>query len=71
MDEEENSNSTLYNRMVSHLGDYIANVRKEEKEDTSSLFKSLESISSDKRYINEIPLAKGGMKEIFRAEDLY
>ena len=70
MDENEelSSNSTLYNRMVGHLGDFVAKIRDEEEKDSKSLYKTIEKV--DQRYINEIPLAKGGMKEILRVEDL-
>jgi len=66
-EEESNSNSTLYNRMVENLGDFVAKVREEENKSEESLYKNLEAV--EQRYSRGVLLAKGGMKEIYRVED--
>ena len=66
-DEELNSNSTLYNRMVENLGDFVAKAREEENSSEVSLYKNLEAVKQ--RYSRGVLLAKGGMKEIYRVED--
>ena len=68
-EEEISSNSTLYNRMVSNLGDFVAKAKEEEENSVDeSLYMDLDSI--DQRYSKGVLLAKGGMKEIYRVEDL-
>lgn len=67
-EEELSSNSTLYNRMVENLGDFVARAREEEKASEKSLYKNLEAVKQ--RYTGGVLLAKGGMKEIYRVEDL-
>lgn len=65
--DDISSDSTLYDRMVDNLGDFIAKARLEEEKEEESLYKNLEKIQQ--RYSQGILLAKGGMKEIYRVED--
>ena len=64
-DEVESVDSVMYEGMVSHLGDFISQVRSDEE--AASLYKSLENVKD--RYINGVSIGKGGMKEILRVDD--
>jgi len=64
--EKLSKHSTVYDRMIGNLGDFMAKVQEESPED-SSLFSALKK--TDERYSIGKSLARGGMKEIFEVED--
>ncbi|MCM8541779.1 MAG: protein kinase [Lentisphaeraceae bacterium] len=66
-DNEISTASSLYDRMVDNLGDFIAKAREEEEKAEESLYMDLDSV--EQRYSRGVLLAKGGMKEIYRVDD--